>query len=159
MTPTQPELHARVADLHARYVRAIDDDMLEVWPSLFSDPCRYAITTRENVNRKLPFGLIECTSQGMLADRVETFRRVNVFEPHTYIHHISGLVVAQEPDGTVRARSNFLVVRTMPDGESSLFAVGVYDDVIVVEADVALFRERIAIVESRRTDTLLALPL
>ena len=28
-------------------------------------------TTRENVTRNLPFGLLECTSTGMLRDRIE----------------------------------------------------------------------------------------
>jgi hypothetical protein len=82
-----------IEDLHARYVRCIDDDRLEAWPDLFTDPCRYQITTRENVTRHLPLGLIECTTSGMLRDRIEALRRVNVYEPHTYSHHISSLEI------------------------------------------------------------------
>jgi len=148
-----------IEDLHARYVRCIDDDRLEAWPELFTDPCRYQITTRENVTRNLPLGLLECTSTGMLRDRVEALRRVNVYEPHTYSHHVSALEVTPREDGTFAARSNYLVVRTSGEGEMVVFSAGVYADVIEIAGDAARFRERIVIAESRRIDTLLVLPL
>jgi anthranilate 1,2-dioxygenase small subunit len=148
-----------IEDLHARYVRCIDDDRLEAWPELFTDPCRYQITTRENVTRNLPLGLLECTSTGMLRDRVEALRRVNVYEPHTYSHHVSALEVTPREDGTFAARSNYLVVRTSAEGEMVVFSAGVYADVIEIAGDAARFRERIVIAESRRIDTLLVLPL
>jgi anthranilate 1,2-dioxygenase small subunit len=148
-----------IEDLHARYVRCIDDDRLEAWPELFTDPCRYQITTRENVTRKLPLGLLECTTVAMLRDRIEALRRVNVYEPHTYSHQISGLEIAPRGDGTYGARSNYLVVRTSAEGEMVLFSTGVYADVIEFAGETARFRERIVIAESRRIDTLLVLPL
>jgi len=148
-----------IEDLHARYVRCIDDDRLEAWPELFTDPCRYQITTRENVTRNLPLGLLECTSTGMLRDRVEALRRVNVYEPHTYSHHVSALEVTPREDGTFAARSNYLVVRTSGEGEMVVFSAGVYADVIEIAGETARFRERIVIAESRRIDTLLVLPL
>jgi anthranilate 1,2-dioxygenase small subunit len=153
------EARRSIEELQARYVRCIDDDRLEEWPSLFTDPCRYLVTTRENVTRSLPFGLIECTTQGMLADRVEAMRRVNVYDPQTYTHHVSGLAVTRRDDGAFDARSNLLVVRTTGDGEMTLFVAGVYADVIEAGDGTARFRERIVIAESRRTDTLLVIPL
>jgi anthranilate 1,2-dioxygenase small subunit len=148
-----------IEDLHAHYVRCIDDDRLEEWPELFTDPCRYQITTRENVTRNLPLGLLECTSAGMLRDRIEALRRVNVYEPHTYSHHVSALEVTALDDGTFAARSNYLVVRTLAEGEMVLFSTGVYADIIEISGEAARFRERIVIAESRRIDTLLVLPL
>ena len=148
-----------IEDLHARYVRCIDDDRLEAWPALFTDPCRYQITTRENVTRNLPLGLLECTTAGMLRDRIEALRRVNVYEPQTYSHHISALEITPHDGGMFGARSNFLVVRTMAEGEMVLFSAGVYADIIEIDGDEARFRERIVIAESRRIDTLLVLPL
>ena len=148
-----------IEDLHARYVRCIDDDRLEAWPDLFTDPCRYQITTRENVTRNLPLGLLECTSTGMLRDRIEALRRVNVYEPQTYSHHISALEVTPRDDGTFAARSNYLVIRTMAEGDTMLFSASVYADVIEIAGEGARFRERIVIAESRRIDTLLVLPI
>jgi anthranilate 1,2-dioxygenase small subunit len=148
-----------IAALHATYVRLIDDDRLEEWEDLFTDPCRYQITTRENVTRGLPLGLLECTSRGMLRDRIEALRRVNVYEAHTYSHQISGLAVTRNDDGTYGARSNYLVIRTTGDGEMMLFSAGVYADVITLDGEIARFRERVVITESRRIDTLLVRPL
>jgi anthranilate 1,2-dioxygenase small subunit len=154
-----PEIYRLISGLHATYVRLIDDDRLEAWEELFAEPCRYQITTRENVERKLPLGLLECTSRGMLRDRIEALRRVNVYEAHTYSHQISGLAVEPRDDGTFAARSNYLVIRTTADGEMMLFSAGVYADVIVIDGTTAKFRERIVIAESRRIDTLLVRPL
>jgi anthranilate 1,2-dioxygenase small subunit len=148
-----------IEDLHATYVRLIDDDKLEAWEELFTEPCRYQVTTRENVERNLPLGLIECTSRGMLRDRIEALRRVNVYEAHTYSHQISGLSIEERDDGTYAARSNYLVIRTTADGEMQLFSAGVYADVIAIHDGVAKFQERIVIAESRRIDTLLVRPL
>lgn len=149
-----------IAGLHATYVRLIDDDRLEEWEELFTEPCRYQITTRENVTRGLPLGLIECTSRGMLRDRIEALRRVNVYEAHTYSHQISGLAITPLGDGTFAARSNYLVIRTTADGEMQIFSAGVYADVIEIGADgTARFRERVVVTESRRIDTLLVRPL
>lgn len=148
-----------IAELHATYVRLIDDDRLEDWEDLFTDPCRYQVTTRENVERNLPLGLIECTSRGMLRDRIEALRRVNVYEAHTYSHQISGLALETRDDGTIAARSNYLVIRTTADGEMMLFSAGVYADIITIVDGIAKFRERVVIAESRRIDTLLVRPL
>ena len=95
----------------------------------------------------------------MLEDRVEAMRRVNVYDPHTYSHHVSALEIVPREDGSHTARSNYLVVRTMGDGTMTLFSAGVYADVIVFAEGVARFRERIVIAESRRTETLLVIPL
>jgi anthranilate 1,2-dioxygenase small subunit len=148
-----------IEDLHATYVRLIDDDKLEAWEELFTEPCRYQVTTRENVERNLPLGLIECTSRGMLRDRIEALRRVNVYEAHTYSHQISGLAIEERDDGTYAVRSNYLVIRTTADGEMQLFSAGVYADIITIHDGVAKFQERVVIAESRRIDTLLVRPL
>jgi len=56
----------RVAQLNAAYARAIDDDRLEQWPALFTDPCLYKITSADNYRRGLPAGLVYADSRGML---------------------------------------------------------------------------------------------
>ncbi len=153
------EAQRHIEALHTAYVRCIDDDRLETWPDLFVEPFTYKVTTRENQNRGLPLGIIECTSRGMLLDRVEALRRVNVYEPQTYLHQISALQIERESATRFACRSNYLVVRTMGDGEMSLFSAGVYMDVVEIADGAARFRERIVVAESRRIDTLLVIPL
>ena len=154
-----PEVRRLVEELHIRYIRCIDDDRLEEWPGLFTDPCLYKIITRENFDQGLPLGLMECRSRGMLLDRVTGLRRINVFEPQRYLHQICGLTIEGLADGSVLCKSNYLVIRTVSDGSMSVFSAGVYLDKVVFEGDVARFAERVVIPDSRRVETLLVIPI
>jgi 3-phenylpropionate/cinnamic acid dioxygenase small subunit len=148
----------QIEALNTRYVRAIDDDALEDWPALFAEQCLYRVTTRENFARGLPMPLMECVSRGMLIDRVTGYRRVNVYEPQRYTHLLSGLAIEPIDATHVRCRQSYAVIRTMVNGEMTIFSTGVYLDKIVL-GDEALFEERIVVQESRRVDTLLVIPL
>ena len=152
-------LRRKVEELHTRYIRTIDDDRLEEWPDLFTETCLYKIITRENYERGLPLAVMECRSRGMLVDRVTGLRRINVYEPQRYSHQASGLVLEQVDEATLACRSNYLVVRTTGEGAMILFSAGIYQDRIVVRDGCARFAERIVICDSRRIETLLAIPL
>lgn len=153
------ETRRMIEDLHARYVRTIDDDRIEEWPTLFSDTALYRITTRENHDQGLPLAIMECQGKAMMRDRVTGLRRINVYEPQRYSHQISGLVIGSVDGGRVQCRSNYLVIRTMATGAMALFAAGVYLDTIVIADGTALFEERVVITDSRQIDTLLVIPL
>lgn len=155
------ELQLKVENLLARYVHAIDDDRLEAWPDFFVENGRYQITTAENLERGLPLGIIYADSRAMLRDRVSALRHANIYEAQRYRHTVSSTVVQDVDAGTVRATSNFQVVRIMHSGESMLFASGRYLDRIRMQGDggQAQFEEKIVVCDSRRVDTLLAIPL
>ena len=141
----------RIEELHALYIRLIDDDRLQDWPELFTDYCSYRITTRSGES------LMECQGQGMLADRAAKLRKAA--EPDRYSHQISGLWIESFDGQTAVCRSNYLVIRTTPEGEMELFSVGVYLDRIALDADDAKFEERVVIADSGHADTLLMVPL
>lgn len=145
--------------LHDRYIRVIDDDMLEQWPELFTQEGVYRITSRENHEQGLPLSVMLCKGRGMMRDRITGFRRINVYEPQRYSHQISGLEVLRVEGGAVDCISNFLVIRTLQGGDISVFASGVYLDRVILEEDRAWFEERVAVTDSRRIDTLLVIPL
>ena len=152
-------LRARVEALCAAYAHVIDDDRLEELPALFTDDALYRVQTRENHELGLPLALMYCDGSAMLADRVTAMRTANIFEPHVYCHSTSALRILRREGAGWRARSNFSIIRTMSDGESMVFACGKYLD-LIVEVDGALrFRERVAILDSRRVDTLLVIPV
>jgi anthranilate 1,2-dioxygenase small subunit len=153
------EIQRQVEDLHARYLRVVDEGLWEEWPALFTETCLYKIVTRENFDSGLPLSVMECHSRGMLQDRVTGLRTINVFEPHRYLHQSSGLSVESAAGGRVQCKSNYLVIRTMLDGSMSIFSCGVYLDKIVLTADGARFEERLVVADSRRIETLLVLPL
>ena len=58
-----------------------------------------------------------------------------------------------------RVRSNFTVTRTMSDGAMSVFACGRYLDRVVEDAGRLVLAERTVVLDSRRIDTLLVIPL
>jgi anthranilate 1,2-dioxygenase small subunit len=152
-------LFRRIEDFLTRYIHCIDDDRLEQWPDFFAERCLYKIISRENHDRGLPLGVMECDSRGMLKDRIASLRRANVYEPHTYRHQLSALEVSRLDDRRFACRSNYLVVRTMADGAMSIFSTGRYLDRIVAEADDLRFEERLVVFESRQVETLLVIPI
>jgi len=153
------DLIRRVERLMADYIGCIDQDDLERWPTFFTDDGLYRITTRDNYERGMPASFFYCNGRGMLHDRVLALRRANIYEPHYYRHLVSGTrLVCQEPTGW-RFHTNFQVIRTMKTGEMSVFAVGFFNDLIVVSETQVLFKEKIVVCDSSRIDTLLVIPI
>jgi 3-phenylpropionate/cinnamic acid dioxygenase small subunit len=95
----------------------------------------------------------------MLKDRVSALRQANIYEPQRYRHLISGIRIEHDDIDALEVHANFLVVRTMQDGAMTLFAAGRYEDSVVHGATGWHFARKIVILDSRRIDTLLAIPL
>ena len=155
----QTALRQGIDDLYAAYADCIDDDRLEEWPDFFVEDCRYLVTDRESHEAGLRHGIIYCGSRGMVEDRVMAMRRANIFEPHRYRHIVCPARLGKVEDRVAEARANFLAVRIMHDGDSRLFATGRYLDRIDVSGDRFRFIERIVVLDSRKVDTLLVIPL
>ena len=155
------ELQLAVENLLARYVHALDEDRLEAWPDFFVEKGSYRITTAENHEQGLPLPVLYADSRAMLRDRVSALRHANIYEAQRYRHSVSATLVERRDAGTALARSNFQVLRIMHSGESALFASGRYLDRIRLngERGEPQFEERIVVCDSRRFDTLLAIPL
>jgi anthranilate 1,2-dioxygenase small subunit len=145
--------------LYADYIRCLDADELERWPLFFVERSFYRITTAENYETGLPLGLVRATSRAMLMDRVRALREANIYEPHRYRHLVSALAILGEGENGLDLEANFLVVRTMQDGTMTLFAAGRYVDRVVREGGDWKFARKEVVLDSRRIDTLLAIPL
>ena len=146
-----------IEKLHARYAHALDDDRLEDWPNFFTEGGIYRIATAENEARGLPLPVVYCEGRAMLRDRVQSLRHANIYEPQRYRHIVSSVLTESLPDGKARSTANFLVIRIMENGETMLFATGRYVDRILLKE--MLYEERVVVCDSRRFDTLLAIPL
>ena len=150
---------AAVEDFLIDYAHAIDDDDLEAWPGYFTEDGIYQIITREGFEAGLPLGIMYCEGRGMLEDRISALRTANIFEAHTYCHLLGRPSLARPSPELIQARTNFTVTRTMQDGGGESFAVGKYLDQIVFDGGRPLFRDRRVVIESRRIDILLVIPL
>jgi anthranilate 1,2-dioxygenase small subunit/terephthalate 1,2-dioxygenase oxygenase component beta subunit len=96
----------------------------------------------------------------MLADRIAGLREANIYEAQRYRHILGMPLITGETDATIAAETSFLVVRTMRDGQMTIFAAGVYLDRVRRDADGAWhYAQRIVVCDSQRFDTLLAIPL
>jgi len=153
----------RIEALLTDYVHCIDDDRLEEWPDFFADDGTYRVITRENHEQGLPLGLIYCDGKAMLRDRISALRTANIYEPHTYRHTVSATKILSQDigqeNGEVRVQSSFTVIRTLHDGDMSVFACGRYLDRIIDRDNSFMFSERLVILDSRRVDTLMVIPI
>jgi 3-phenylpropionate/cinnamic acid dioxygenase small subunit len=147
----------RLAALNTDYALCIDADRLEDWPGMFLEQCLYKITSADNHRRGYAVGLVYADSRAMLIDRVASLREANIYERQSYRHIVGMPSLRSGPD--IVAETSFLVVRTMRDGPMDLFATGVYLDRIRDDGGTLRFAERIAVCDSSRVDTLLAIPL
>ena len=148
--------------LFTDYVQCLDSDELERWPDFFTEDCFYRITSAENYEASLPLGLIYATSRNMLKDRVSALREANIYEPQRYRHLVSSIKIvgdAVERSDHLDLMANFLVVRTMQDGEMTIFGAGRYVDRVRRDAGTWRFASKTVVLDSRQIDTLLAIPI
>jgi anthranilate 1,2-dioxygenase small subunit len=145
--------------LYTDYVHCLDADELERWPDFFTEDCFYRITSAENYEAGMPLGLIHATSRNMLKDRVSALREANIYEPQRYRHLVSSIKLMAEHGATLDLVANFLVVRTMQEGDMILFAAGRHLDQVRYEDGAWKFARKTVVLDSRQIDTLLAIPI
>ena len=152
-------LRERVEDFLAEIAFALDDDRLEDWPGFFTEDAAYRIVPRDGYEAGRPIGILLCEGRGMMRDRVLALRTANIFEPHTYCHLLGRPRIARAADGALTVRSSFVLYRTMQGGGTEVFAAGKYVDRIVERDGALLLAGRDVVVESRRVDILVVLPI
>jgi len=145
--------------LYTDYVHCLDTDELEHWPEFFTEECFYRVTSAENYEAGMPLGLIHATSRNMLKDRVSALREANIYEPQRYRHLVSSIKIVEEHGAALDLVANFMVVRTMQEGDMTLFGVGRYVDQVTRRDDAWKFARKTVVLDSRQIDTLLAIPL
>jgi 3-phenylpropionate/cinnamic acid dioxygenase small subunit len=90
---------------------------------------------------------------------VSSLREANIYEAQRYRHLVGPIWVEADSETKVKARSHFLVIRIMHNGDTMLFASGVYYDRIDISGVPYRFIERTVVTDSHKVDTLLAIPL
>jgi 3-phenylpropionate/cinnamic acid dioxygenase small subunit len=148
-----------IHDLLAEYGALLDMAQYNEWLGLFAAECRYNVVPRENFEQGLPVGLIFCDSRAMLEDRVMALREANKYNIHSD-RHLIGLprLVGSEGDETL-VEAPFAVYQTDQEGETRLFATGLYRDRIVYEAGNLKFRDKLVLLDTFAVPSLLATPL
>jgi anthranilate 1,2-dioxygenase small subunit len=145
--------------LYAEYGALIDAGDFHAWLDLFAETCTYHVMPRENDERGLPAGLIYCDSRAVLEDRIGALRDANKYNIHSD-RHLIGLprLVRQEPQAAL-VEAPFAVYQTDQEGETRLFATGLYRDRIIAERSAVKFADKVVLLDTFAVPSLLATPL
>jgi len=150
---------AALFDLYANYGGLIDAAEWSAWLDLFAGECRYSIVPRENFDRGLPAGLVYCDSRAMLEDRIMALQEANKYNIH-WDRHLIGLPRLIGDEGAeIAVEASFAVYQTDQEGESRLFATGLYRDRIVEEAGTLRFRDKLVLLDTFAVPSLLSTPI
>ncbi len=137
----------------------IDAAKYDGWLDLFTEECGYQIVPRESFDRGLPAALIFCDSRGVLQDRIGALRQANKYNIHTD-RHIVGLprILAAPGDGLL-VEAPFAVYQTDQEGETRLFATGLYRDRLESGGSTLKILDKLILLDSFAVPSLLATPL
>jgi anthranilate 1,2-dioxygenase small subunit len=148
-----------VIDLLAEYGARLDAAQFEDWLLLFAEECRYRVVPRENAERGLEAALILCDTRAMLEDRIMALREANKYNIHSDRHLIGLPRLLEAAAGTLLIEAPFVVHQTDQEGETRLFATGLYRDRLEAAGGILRIREKFVLLDSFAVPTLLATPL
>ena len=150
---------AAVEDLLGEYGGLLDHGRYDEWLSLFAAACRYSVVPRENYDQGLPVALILCDSRAMLEDRIMALREANKYNIHID-RHLIGLprILAVRP-GEVDIEAPFAVYQTDQEGETRLFATGLYRNRLEAPGERLRIADKLVLLDTAAVPTLLATPL
>ena len=159
MTPIPVAEWIAAQALLAEYGGLLDLGRYDDWLALFAAECRYAVVPRENHEAGLPVALILCDSRAMLEDRIAALRQANKYNIHTD-RHVIGLprIIVAERD-RIDIEAPFAVYQTDQEGETRLFATGLYRDRLESGAERLRIVEKLVLLDTFAVPTLLATPL
>ena len=146
---------AALWDLYARYGALLDAEAYDDWLGLFAAECRYQVLPRENFIAGLPAALIFCDTRAILEDRISALRQANKFNIHND-RHLIGLPRLIEPD---LAEAPFAVYQTDQEGQTRLFATGLYRDRLILEKGGLRIADKLVVLDTFAVPSLLATPL
>lgn len=139
-------------NLYSDYAMVCDSKNWEQWPDFFVDKGTYRLQPRENFEQGLPLCLLALESKAMIQDRVYGVKETMYHDPY-YQRHIVGTprVIAVTREGGVeriQSEANYTVIRTKYDGDSTVFSVGYYSDVVVRTPEGLKLQSRLCVYDS-----------
>jgi 3-phenylpropionate/cinnamic acid dioxygenase small subunit len=148
-----------VCRLYADYGSYADEAKYDEWLGLFADECSYTVMPKENYERGLPAGLIYCDSRAILEDRIESLRTVSKANIHSDRHIIGMPRITKVDHDSVLVEAPFSVFQTEQEGETRLFATGLYRDCLKTNGKGLKFSEKLVVLDTFAVPSLLATPL
>jgi anthranilate 1,2-dioxygenase small subunit len=145
--------------LLAEYGALSDAGRYDEWLTLFAPDCAYYVRPRENDEQDLPAALIFCDSRKMLEDRIQALRIASKYNMHSDRHIIGLPRIVGRTSNELFIEAPFAVYQTEQEGDTRLFATGLYRDRLRQDGDALKFSEKLVLVDSFAIQSLLATPL
>jgi anthranilate 1,2-dioxygenase small subunit len=148
-----------VLELFAEYGALLDRAEYDAWLGLFAPECRYEVMPRENWERGLPAALILCDRRAMLEDRIMALREANKYNIHSDRHLIGLPRIFDTAGDMLSVEAPFALYQTDAEGETRLFATGLYRDRLERCVEGLKIRDKFVLLDTFAVPTLLATPL
>ena len=151
---SQHERHA-VQDLVQRTARLLDREDLDGWLALFDLNGEYELTAYSTELRR---DLVWWKSDRAALQKILAEVTQHVRDP-AHRRRVLGPAVIEFTADQAYAESAFAVYRTTREGETSLYAVGRYEDSLVRASDRWLYRTHRVVLDTRMLEMFTHLPL
>ena len=94
----------------------------------------------------------------MLKDRAFACHKLNVYAPRIWRHSITQ-IRAEDQDGEIRARANFVVFETLSESHTRILCAGRFLDILVRVAGRLRFREKVCVYDAALIPGSIVFPL
>ena len=142
-------------ELIQRTAMLLDDEKLDAWVELFDAQGTYELSAYSTEIRRW--------MTWQLSDRETLQKMLNEVDEHVRDparrRHIVGFPLVELDGDQGRVTSHFSLFRTSPEGQSSLYMVGRYDDRIVKRSGSWLYAAHKVIIDTRMLDTFTHIPV
>jgi anthranilate 1,2-dioxygenase small subunit len=145
-------------ELLADYGFYADGAQYDDWLKLFAKKCSYKVIPKENFDRGFPAGLIYCDSREMLEDRIRSLQVVSKYNIHTD-RHLIGIPRVKNGSSEIHVEAPFSVYQTEQEGDTRLFATGLYRDRLNWDGKSLKIVEKTVILDTFAVPSLLATPI
>lgn len=144
-----------VRDLVQRTAVLLDQEKFDDWVGLFDAQATYELRAYSTELRRW--------MTWQLSDRDTLARMLQEVSEHVrdpaQRRHVVGYPLVELDGEQGRVQSPFSLFRTSPDGQSSLYMVGSYDDRVVKRSGGWLYASRTVVVDTRMLDMFTHIPV
>lgn len=150
-----PADFAAACTLVQRTAALLDDEKFAEWLALFDSEGSYELSAYSTeIRRWMTWQLSDRETLEKMLKNIDE----HVRDPARRRHVVSVPLVELDADQG-RVTSHFSLFRTMPDGQSSLYMVGCYDDRIVRRSGTWLYAAHKVVVDTRMLDAFTHIPV
>ena len=152
MSNASADILARIGELQARYIHALDNKDFHAWANTFStaEDASYICIAAENEDNNLPIALMYDDCRKRIEDRITFIEKiwVGTFQDYRTRHFIERTSYNCIGNDIFAVETNFSILYTPETGHSDVQVVGVYKDEVIVNGSGAKFKTKRAVYDT-----------